>query len=146
MLQKGYSYDDAQCCGSCWHQRSKKRRLQRRVYRSKVCWRVGASQPSRSAGMIFILSVCRLTVIFNVILNTHQRHSRTPCLVHAQIYIASILRVGCTTAGALLVVVGLHIHKNNLYCNHQLLAQLLHHFLPYISWIAPARQQCSTFC
>ena len=26
------------------------------------------------------------------------------------------------------------------------LAQLLHHFLPYISWIAPARQQCSTFC
>ena len=33
----------------------------------------------------------------------------------------------------------------NLYCNHQVLAQLLHHFLPYISWIAPARQQCSTF-
>ena len=33
-----------------------------------------------------------------------------------------------------------------LYCNHQVLAQLLHHFLPYISWIAPARQQCSTFC
>ena len=33
-----------------------------------------------------------------------------------------------------------------LYCTHQLLAQLLHHFLPYISWIAPIHQQCSTFC
>ena len=37
---------------------------------------------------------------------------------------------------------------NNLYI--QVLAsafcQLLYHFLPYITWIAPARQQCSTFC
>ena len=66
--------------------------------------------------------------------------------------------------GRVLLVVGLRYHGfyscslyyfalaciNNLYCNHQVLAsafcQLLYHFLPYISWIAPARQQRSTFC
>ena len=42
----------------------------------------------------------------------------------------------------------LYLFVNNLYI--QVLAsafcQLLYHFLPYITWIAPARQQCSTFC
>ena len=38
-------------------------------------------------------------------------------------------------------VVALHI-TCTANCNHQVLAQLLHLFLPYISWIAPARQQC----
>ena len=40
-------------------------------------WRAGASQPSRSAGTIFLyiyLSVCRHTVILYVIRNTRQRN------------------------------------------------------------------------
>ena len=59
--------------------------------------------------------------------------SRTPCLAHAQIYITSLLRVICTTAGrfcALLVVrLSMLLACIYLYCTHQLLAQLLHHFL-----------------
>ena len=55
------------------------------------------------------LSVCRHTVMFYIILNTLALYSCSQlCMLLACIYI------------------------NNLYCNHQVLAQLLHHFLLYI--------------
>ena len=67
-----------------------------------------------------------------------------PCLAHAQIYITSILRVGSSVLqlAGLRVVCGrlllrrcsqlcmllVCLYINNLYCNHRVLAQLLHHF------------------
>ena len=70
----------------------------------EVCcnWRAGASQPSRSAGTIFLyiiyIFVC-MSPYRNLLRNskyTSSEISCTPCLAHAQIY---ILRVSCTTAG-----------------------------------------------
>ena len=80
--------------------------------------------------------------------------SRTPCRACANIYRFAltghlyyswqVLRV---VGGRLaLLQLCMLLACIYLYCTHQVLAQLLHHFLPYISWIAPARQQCSTFC
>ena len=105
----------------------------------------------------FYLSVCRHTVMFYVILNTRQRNftytvSRACTNILLRSYGSYVLQLaGLRVVGGRLVLYScsqlcmLLACIYNLYCNHQVLAQLLHHFLPYISWIAPARQQCSTF-
>ena len=59
-------------------------------------WRAGASQPSRPTGTIFVFPHFTARCYHKSL----QFHVYTPCLAHAQIYIASIfLRVICTTAG-----------------------------------------------
>ena len=137
-------------------------------------WRAGASQPSRSTGTIFISSLRRCHSKYTQLARNFAMPKQSPLYIyhHRNVLRNSkytsakfhVHRVSCMRKYidltrhlyswhvCALLVVGLRCSQLcmllaciYLYCT-QVFAQLLHHFWPYISWIAPARQQCSTFC
>ena len=102
---------------------------------------------------LFIYPALMYVVMLYVILNKHKGRNFTYTVSRA---CANIYRFGSSVilqlaglrvvGGRLALYICMLLACIYLYCNHQRLAQLLHHFLPYITWIAPARQQCLTFC
>ena len=127
-----------------------------------VYWRAGASQPSHPTGTIFLYIYLSVYMYFPILrfygtllLQFHvHRVSRMRKYISLR---SSVLQLtGLCVVGRRLALRRLYscsqlcvllacIYINNLYCKLQsssFLAQLLHHFLPYISWIAPTRQQC----
>ena len=119
-------------------------------------WRAGASQPSRPTGMIlYYIFVCmyfpilrsrcyRKSLQFHVHRVSRMRKYislRSSVLQLAGLRVVGgrlALRTLCSCSQLCVLLPCIYI--NNLYCKLQ--SQLLHNFLPYISWIAPARQQC----
>ena len=107
-------------------------------------WRAGASRPSRSTGTIFLF-VC-MSPYRNVLRNSKYTsakfhvHRVSRMRKYISLRSSSVLQLaGLRVVGGRLALYSCSqlcvllpcIFINNLYCNHQVLAQLLHHFLLY---------------
>ena len=135
-------------------------------------WRAGAS---RSTGTIFLMSIrhpgaahtvmfyirtskyalvgCRHTVMFYVTLNKRNPVTFPNTPQHARAHYCSTERHTRSFSKTLLALVAADTQGHAASCTNQLqhyisllVLSQLHHFLPYITWIAPARQQWSPFC